>query len=522
VSLTESPRPPVAPVFPDGVDRRRRMAPLFHSAVRDIRHGRDYRRKISRDPLTFALLYLTSYLCDETTGGISFSAMHLDIYDRLTRWRGGGPDPSAWASHRDAGKTVSWFLLAPLWAAVHAGRDFTLMLSNVGDQARPHLATLKSVIEDGDSLLVHDFPELAPARPWSSSDAVTRGGHRFLAAGMEKNVLGARHREKRPGLIVGDDLEPGEEDWTTRSKAKTLGRLINDVIPGAAPNAAVVLVGTPVGMGSLLHDVVRAARGRPGALTDRGEWLRAKGFESHWYPAITPAGGSAWQTRHPIAWLEAEQAADPATFALQMMCDPDDPAAARGWSDDTFRRDPLFDPDGTLWRIGSIDGAVTSGRDGSADHTAFVGVAIGRDGPGGRRVCVEEATSGSWDDRELLERIWTWARAYPRARKTLIVEGNQGGEHWHRQLRPLPPGVEFEPAFHVAQPKAYRIKSLLGEYRRGAVVHAAYLTGLEAQMIAWRPGASGHGVDDLIDATRAAVDRALYGDASRSPERRTR
>jgi hypothetical protein len=301
-------------------------------------------------------------------------------------------------------------------------------------------------------------------------------------------------------------------------EGETLGKLLHNILPAGAPNAAVVLVGTPVGMGSVMHDVVRAARGRAGPLADRGEWVRAKGFDPHWYPAITEEGGSAWPTRHPIGQLVADRAADPGVFALQWMCDPDDPAAVVGWSDDTFRYAPMFDPEGTLWRIGSIDGAVTSRNDGSADHSAFVGVIVGRDGPAGRQVCVEEATSGSWDDQDLLERVWAWARAHPRARKILIVEGNQGGEMWERALQPLPPGVELEPAYHVAQPKAYRIKSLLREYRRGAVVHEAQLTGLEAQMVAWRPGAGGHGVDDLIDATRAAVDRALYGDASRSPE----
>jgi hypothetical protein len=511
------PRGRAAPVFPDGVDRARRLLPLYHSAVQDTRRGADYRRRISRDPLIFAMLYLTPYLRNEADGTISFSRMHLDICDRAARWAAPGGDRSAWASHRAAGKTTWWFQVLPAWALAHGHRRYFLALSHSGDQAKEHLDSLKSVIEDND-LLLGDFPELRPARPWRVGDAATAGGRRMKAAGLEKSILGARHREQRPDLIVGDDLEPGAKDWTPQGKAKTLGRLVNDVLPAGAQDAAVALVGTPVGMGSVMHDVVRAVRGRAGALADRGDWVRAHGFDPHWYPAITESGGSAWPTRWPIDRLRAEQEADRGVFALQMQCDPDDPAAVTGWSDDTFRRDPLFDPDGTLWRIGSVDGAVTSRRDGSADHTAFVGVVVGRDGPGGRRVCVEEATSGSWDDRDLLGRIWEWARRYPRARKTLIVEGNQGGELWARTLTPLPPGVEMEPAYHVDQPKAYRAKRLLADYRRGAVLHAAYLTGLEAQMVTWRPGASGYGVDDLIDATGAAVRRGLYGDAARAPE----
>ena len=133
---------------------------------------------------------------------------------------------------------------------------------------------------------------------------------------------------------------------------------------------------------------------------------------------------------------------------------------------------------------------------------------------------MEVARAGSWDEQEILAEVWAWARKYPRARKTLIIEGNQGGERWVSMLRPLPPGVELEPPFYAQGGKADRAKELLADYRRGAVVHLGYLTALEEQMVSYRPSLSGHGIDDLIDACGAAVRRALYGDASRAPKTR--
>lgn len=518
----------IAPVFPAGVDRARRLLPLLHSAIwppNPPKMGRDKRREAARDPLGFAMLYLPEYLADETTGAISFSQMHLDAYDRMMRWWDRGPDRSAWASHRAAGKSVVWFLVAPLYTAAYGLCDYCLMLSNTGDQVKDHLGTLKGVIEDG-GLLVHDFPHLRRGRPWTVTDLRTVGGARFKAAGMAKSILGARDRERRPNLIVCDDLEPGTADWTTASKAKTLGRLVNDVLPAASPNAAVVLTGTPVATGSLMHDVVRAAGGERGALGDGGEWVGAHRFAAHHFPAIVdeglPTERSAWETRHPIAQLRADRAADREAFALQMMCAPDDPAVARGWTDRTFRYAPAFDPDGVLWRIGSIDPAVTSGRSGGADHSAFVGIAVGRETPAGRLVCVEVARAGSWDEQEILAEVHDWARKYPRARKTLIVEGNQGGERWVSMLRPLPGGVDLEAPFYAQGSKSERIKALLADYRRGAVLHEGRFVKLESQMVGWRPSLTGHGIDDLIDATSAAVRRALYGDASRVPAGRGR
>jgi hypothetical protein len=494
--------------------------------VADTRRGGDYRRRAARDPLRFALLYLTPYLQDETTGAISFSDMHLAAYDRMAGW-GNAPDRSAWASHRSAGKTVLWFLAAPLWAAAYGLRDYCLMLSDTGDQVKDHLGILKGVLDDG-GLLVHDYPHLAKGRrgPWTQTDIRTAGGCRFKAAGMGKSILGARDRERRPNLIVCDELEPGPADWTPASKAKALGRLVNDVLPAASPAAAVVLTGTPVATGSLMHDVVRAARGQRGALGDGGEWVAAHRFTPHHYPAIvdegTPNERSAWEVRHPIADLRRDRAADPTTFAVQMMCEPDDPATAQGWTTRTFTYAPAFDPAGVVWRIGSIDPAVTSGRGSGADHSAFVGIAVGRETPAGRQVCVEEASAGSWDEQEILAAVWRWARRYPRARKTLIIEGNQGGERWVSMLRPLPPGVDLEAPYHSQGAKADRIKALLADYRRGAVLHLGSFAALEEQMVAWRPSRSGHGVDDLIDATGAAVRRALYGDPAKVSATQTR
>jgi hypothetical protein len=334
------------------------------------------------------------------------------------------------------------------------------------------------------------------------------------AGGMEKKLLGTRQRELRPDLVVGDDLEPGPADWTPASKAKTLGRLVNDVLPAGQWNTATVLVGTPVGMGSIMHDVVRAARGRPGALGDRGEWVRGNGFVPYWFPAIVDAGGprqrSAWETRFPLEDLLEEQEADKRTFVLQMQCDPDDPAAQQWWTEDTFRYDSRFVSD---HRILSIDGAVT--RKATSDHSAVAVLAVSGSTPATMRVCVEHAESGHWSRTELKERAWALTAQYPRSLRTWLVDATGSGDHWLEALSPPPPGVEIVPFTTTADPKRHRIETLFDDYARGAVLHGRRLAGLEGQMVSWKPGKSGPAVDDLIDAVRAGKDFLLYGDASR-------
>lgn len=511
----------IAPVFPDGYDRGRHLAPLFHSAIwhPNPKVGADIRRQIVQDdPLLFALLYLTPYLRDPTTGTISFSAMHMAAFARMRRWMKSEPDRSGWSSHRNAGKSVTWFLTAPLWALAGGHRRYFLAMSNTSGQANEKLADLKDAIE-GNDLLLHDFPHLRPARPWTVSNAVTRGGQRMMAAGMEKSLLGTRHREQRPDFLGLDDVEEGPESWNSASKAKTLGRVINDVIPAGSPDAAVVLLGTPVGMGSLMHDVVRAARGLPGALGDRGEWVRGYGFDPHWFPAIIDEGTSmqrsAWPTRWPLKKLLAMREADPRTFAVQMQCDPDDPAAQQWWTEDTFRYDSRFVSD---HRILSIDGAVT--RKATSDHSAVAVLAVSGSTPATMRVCVEHAESGHWSRTELKERAWALTAQYPRSLRTWLVDATGSGDHWLEALSPPPPGVEIVPFTTTADPKRHRIETLFDDYARGAVLHGRRLAALEGQMVSWKPGKSGPAVDDLIDAVRAGKDFLLYGDASRAPAKK--
>ena len=523
--MTTDARERIAPIFPPGFPRARRLLPLMHSAVASVKHGREKRVEITRnDPLLFALLYLTPYLRDEVTGALSVSDLHLALCDRARFWVKPAPDRSAWAAHRDAGKTVWLFLVLPLWALAHGHRSFYLAISYTGDQAKAHLATLRRVIDAG-GLLLNDFPHLAPRRGVGYRNTqhwVTAGGVTFSAAGLGETILGRRDDEKRPNLIVVDDPDPGEEDFTPAGKAKSLGRLTNDVLPMGSRRAAVVLTGTPTSAGSLMHDVVRAVRGMPGALDDRGAWVHAERFAPHWFPALVDAGTrrerSAWPTHWPTDELREMRRASPRVFALQYMCDPDDPAAAQWWTDDprtsVFRIDRRFAAD---WRILSIDGAVTSKRT-DADHSALVLLAVGPGSGASRKVCVEYAAAGSWSRVELKERVHKLAEAYPKTLSTLVVETNNGGELWEEALTPPPDGVTIEP-FTAAGTKRHRIESLYDRYADGTVWHSAPHPALEGQMTTWKPHRTGHGIDDLIDATGAAVRRALYGDASKAPVR---
>jgi len=209
-------------------------------------------------------------------------------------------------------------------------------------------------------------------------------------------------------------------------------------------------------------------------------------------------------------------------FALQWMCDPDDPAAAQWWTDDertsVFRWDPHFH---AVWHILSIDGAGT--KRATSDESALVVLGVGPGVGAERAVCVERAISGRWSRTEVKAHAWALTKEFRTTLRTWLVDATGSGEHWQEALTPPPAGVEIVPFTTTQDSKRHRIETLFDDYARGAVWHRGKLTKLEAQQCAWRPTLSGPGVDDLIDAVRAAKDHALYGDASRAPKtRRTR
>ena len=530
------PQERVAPVFPDGVDWSARIRPLRHSAwwapVRGVEAQESMRQiriaATRHDPLLFGLGYLPHLLRDGQ-GRTSFSQMHLDIAEHGRRWMLPERDRSAWVSHRDAGKSIWWFVIMPLWAMAHGHRSFFLCMSCTQDQASGvHLRRLKTVLERGGPL-VADFPHLARGHPWIKTDITTEGGQRVVAGGMDKTILGLGNDADRPNGFIGDDLEPGPGKWTRASKAKALGQLQHDILPALAPEAAAVLVGTPTGVGSLMHDVVRAAKGRAGALEDGGRWVAGDEWSPHVYPALVVKDGrevSAWETRWPTEKLLRMRDGDPVTgeggdprvFALQRQCDPDDPSATKWWRDGeypqgTFRYDEDFGGFG-LYRILSGDPAVTDKA--SSDESAIAVLSVIGSTPATMRVCVERAVAGHWSPDEFWERYWALHREY--GTSVWLVDVGNGGDYIVRGLTP-PPGVSLETYRTDVDSKSYRAEALYDDYAAGLVFHRGRHVALEAEQVAWRWGQAKS--PNLIDAVGAAERRALYGDPSKAPVRRS-
>lgn len=482
--------------FPAGFDARALLRPTLHSSVQQPgRSGAPMRRAItSNSPLRFALVYLGHRMRQQDSPEVvSFNPLHLDLCRSAARWPK-QPSRDIWVAPRGAGKTEWLFLTLPLWAIAHGHRSFFLAFSYNKDQAVGHLANLRMELAE-NALLRDDFPELAPRRmPGARNTATTVVvGGTIEARGLGETVVGRRSRSDRPDLIVGDDLEPLEADYSPAAKLKLQGKLTDGILPMTSRHAVVALSGTVTMRGSMVHDAVASAKGER---TDANRWVTGNGFTVRHYRPIVD-GASLWPQRWSVAELEEMKARDPRGYGLNMECDPDEiNDDTVWWTQADFRYDPRFAVHSrVLW----VDTATTA-RSGS-DSTVLALVA--KDAAG-RRACVEHVTWGQWRPEQTREQIHAMVGLCGDRPPLIIVEGNQGGDTWKTSLAPWPLGVRFE-IRHATEKKSDRIEKCHNAYAGMAVVHARRIPRLEAEMCLWPHGEH----DDVPDAVAGGVQWAL-------------
>lgn len=483
-----------APVeFPPGFDGRSLLLPTGHSAwPQRSAAGAAYRRYITKpSPLLFAVTYFGHLLRQSDSGVMSFASMHLDMCREAATWPDVTAKRDAWVGPREIGKSAWLFTILPAWALAHGHRNYFLAFSFNDKMAAGHLVNILGELKENEALR-YDFPELALRRGAGGGRTKLEGGATIAANGMGGTLLGTRSGADRPTLIVGDDLQPGEVDNSPDMVRKNESRLRRNILP-MNTRAIVQVTGTTTMRDDLIHPVVHAALGRPGAPT----WVQQERFQAHYYPAIQPDGSSLWPQRWPIVELEAMRSADPRGFALNYQNDPSDDDQATWWTPELFRYDERFP---TVDRVIHVDVATT--RRSGSDFTVLA--QVGRD-QAGRRACVERVAWGRWDLAETRNRIHEFCA--PLRRKPLVrIEGNQGGDTWLDSLAPWPVGVKFE-VVHARAPKRVRIARAHSHYVRRAVWHAWKEPALEAELCAWTPSGTRH--DDVVDACAGALEWAF-------------
>ncbi len=140
------------------------------------------------------------------------------------------------------------FPLHRLLNSIRKGRrEFILIISKSGDTAEELLNTIKYQLEHNESLieLYGDYGENT-AKVWQNRKVVLKDDTVLWARGIGQPVMGFRHLNLRPTLIIIDDPQDKENTKTAEAMRHHLKWVLGEVIPALdKERGRCIVVGTP-------------------------------------------------------------------------------------------------------------------------------------------------------------------------------------------------------------------------------------------------------------------------------------
>lgn len=462
----------------------------------------------AHDPLLFAYVYFPHHISNPSDGSMSVCDFHLDLLAWAESWAkptGKRKESrAAFIAPRQSGKSTWIFLLLPMWAAAHGHRKFVAAFSDSEHQAITHLHSFKMELNTNE-LLARDFPELtAPMKVGKSSKEMLNNrnqimqsnGFIFMAKGADSAALGMKLGAQRPDVLLFDDIEPGESNYSEYEARKRKETLQADLFP-LNDWAVVGLVGTTTMPNSLvdqLRKVEAAQRDYTGPdelfreyLEPDLRWVLDENINVHYWPVIIEEAGSErslWPERWSLDDLNRDR--HTRAFAKNMM---NRPISSDGgyWDEDDIDIDT---PEHYRRTILSVDPAVTTAK--KSDYTGLAVVSQGSDG----KIYVRHAEQVKLSSEALAEKVNDLIDTYGVG--ICVVETNQGGDLWKQVFN----GIKAKyVSIRAKEKKEVRAAQAVDYYKRGQVKHTQHFHIAEEQMLAF-PRVT-H--DDVVDAIVTGV-----------------
>jgi predicted phage terminase large subunit-like protein len=447
------------------------------------------------DPMLFALLYLPHHL-KNAMGELTLSEFHWDLAEYGKTWINKATEPKqgrdAFIAPRECGKSTWIFLILPMWAAAHGHIKFVAAFSDAASQAETHLMTFKNELETNEYLKA-DYPELcAPKLVNSTGRSLASNSWRivqsndfiFDANGIDTNSLGKKVFGQRPDLIILDDIEKGEKNYSEYQAGRQTNTVFDDIAPMNI-YARMILVGTTTMPNSMMDQFRKHSQGERGPEL---KWITDQNVGVHYYPAIMTADDgserSVWPEKWSLEWLQSQRHLR--DFAKNYMNHPVN-ADGNFWMYEDVIIEDLEEYGNTII---SIDPAVTKNK--VSDYTGIAVLSRGDDD----NVYVRDAFQLKVSPSELSERVAALVDLYNPG--VIYVETNQGGDLWQDVFKNIP--VKYRSIRqHVS--KQVRAGKALNYYQQGKVRHTSHFPVLEEQMYSF-PKVS-H--DDVLDAMVSGV-----------------
>jgi phage terminase large subunit-like protein len=358
------------------------------------------------------------------------------------------------------------------------------------------LITFKNELDTNEYLQI-DYPELCKPKIVSTTGrALANNSWRivqsndfiFDANGIDTNSLGKKVFGQRPDLIILDDIEKGEKNYSEYQAGQQLNTVFDDIAPMNI-YARMVFVGTTT-MPNSIMDQFRKFSEFPD--DPELQWIKDQNVKAHYYPAIMQnedgTERSVWEEKWSLEWLKSQRHLR--DFAKNYMNRPIN-VDGTFWANEDIIIEDLKEYGNTII---SVDPAVTKNK--VSDYTGIAVLSRGIDDLGNSVIYVREAQQVKLSPSDLSDRVRDLADIYDAG--LLYVETNQGGDLWQDVFKGIP--IKYR-SKHQKLSKQIRAGKALNYYQQGKVRHSAHFPALEEQM--WSFPKVSH--DDVLDAVVTGV-----------------
>lgn len=172
------------------------------------------------------------------------------------------PSPQvALAAPRGHAKSTAGTLAYGLASLLFGRDDFALLVSATEKLAANHLANYARTLQDNQDLRTEFNVELIKCNETELTAQVGRRQFHVVGKGAEQSVRGTIWRNKRPSLILVDDLEEDEAVKSKERREKLRDWFFNALMPCGSDNMRIRVLGTILHLDSLLERLIEDVDG---------------------------------------------------------------------------------------------------------------------------------------------------------------------------------------------------------------------------------------------------------------------
>ena len=307
---------------------------------------------------------------------------------------------------------------------------------------------------------------------WQETKIVLTNGLVMQAVGRGQSLRGVKHLDRRPDLLLGDDIEDEESVASPDARDKMAKWFYAVVVPALDPEHRIRIASTPLDVEALSM-----------------VWRNNPDWETDVYPIehidpVTHERAATWPERFPLSWIDAQRdefykSGRSTEYQREFMCEPTDPAL-KTFTAQMIKTEPvvrtwhpvyaMYDPARTT--------RITSDRTGKAVWSWV-----------GPRLIVWEGAASLWKPDEIINDIFdTDARYNPVA---IGVEEDGLNEFLLQPLRTEQArrghAIPIRP-LKAPKGKIDFIKSLQPYFKAGEVIFAQQMPELIQQLLAFPTG----------------------------------